>query len=163
MSESKTSGLRRPRWAVVALTMTLAALAAFTPLLLSEDTLEFTDVRQQTLQFIEFERTIELSPEQEEVKREALSSLPAPCCSDNSAYTCCCPCNSAKAWWGLAAHLIVDKGYDAEQVRSKVADWFEFINPGGFSGDACYTRGCARPFDANGCGGMDDQSVVFDR
>ena len=125
--------------------------------------LDFTDVERQTREFMEYEKTIELTPEQEEIKRQALTALPAPCCSDNSAYTCCCPCNSARAWWGLAAHLIVDRGYDAEQVRDKVAEWFEFINPDGWSGDACYTRGCMRAFKHNGCGGMSDQHVVFDR
>lgn len=134
------------------------------PVLGSEEPLEFTDVRRQTLEFIEYERTIELTAEQEAIKREALSALPAPCCSDNSAYTCCCPCNSAKASWGLAAHLIADRGHDAEQVRSKVAEWFEFINPDGFSGDVCYTPGgCMRPFAANGCGGMNAEHPIFER
>lgn len=127
----------------------------------SADSIEFADVRQQSREFIEYYHAITLTPEQEAIKREALSALPAPCCSDNSAYTCCCPCNMAKTWWGLAAHLIVDKGHDAERVRDKVAEWIEVINPDGFSGDACYTRGCFRPFRENGCGGMHDEEVIF--
>jgi hypothetical protein len=48
----------------------------------------FTDVHEQTVQFIRYYEAIELTREQEAVKREALSSLPAACCSNNSAYTC---------------------------------------------------------------------------
>jgi hypothetical protein len=144
---------------VAAAAVSIGLAAAFA----SDEELEFTDVRAQALEFMEYEKTIVLTEEQEAIKREALSSLPAPCCNDNSAYTCCCPCNSAKVWWGLAAHLIADRGYDAEQVRAKVAEWFEFINPDGFSGDACYARGCGRPFKENGCGGMSSEHVAFDR
>jgi hypothetical protein len=116
--------------------------------------LQFTDVEKQSRQFIEWERTLKLTPEQEAIKREALSAIPAPCCSDNSAYTCCCPCNMAKTIWGLSEHLIVDRGYNADQVRKKAREWIAFINPKGFSGDVCYTGGCGRSFAANGCGGM---------
>ena len=82
--------------------------------------------------------------------RQALSRIPAPCCSDNSAYTCCCPCNMAKTWWGLSHHLIANEGYDADEVQAAVEEWIEFINPKGFSGNACYTGGCPRPFHRNG-------------
>ncbi len=93
--------------------------------------------------------------------RRALSQIPAPCCSNNTALTCCCPCNMAQTWWGLAKHLIADEGYGVEEVKAAVEEWFEFINPDGFSGDVCYTGGCDRPFADNGCGGMDPQRVVF--
>ena len=43
----------------------------------------------------QLDEPIELTPEQELIKKKALSKIPAPCCSDNSAYTCCCPCNMA--------------------------------------------------------------------
>ena len=164
MSESKSIGSGRRRYWVAGLVAFSILLSGVLPAVLwSQNDLEFTDVRKQTLQFIEFQKTIQLTPEQEAIKREALTALPAPCCSDNTAYTCCCPCNSAMAWWGLTAHLIVDRGYDADQVKQKVTEWFEFINPSGFSGDVCYTRGCGRPFHENGCGGMDDRAVVFER
>ena len=121
----------------------------------------FSDVRSQTLEFIGYNSSIQLTPEQEAIKKEALTALPAPCCSDNSAYTCCCPCNMAKSTWGLANHLIAEKGYGADEVQAAVQEWHEFINPAGFSGDVCYTGGCGRPFNKNGCGGMNENNVVF--
>lgn len=123
--------------------------------------IEFTDVKAHTEEFMGYYETIQLTPEQELVKRKALSGIRAPCCSDNSAYTCCCPCNMAKTWWGLSHHLIADEGYGAEKVEAAVEGWIDFINPKGFSGNACYTGGCVRPFHRNGCGGMDDARVVF--
>ena len=126
-----------------------------------EPAIEFSEVRRQTLEFIAYDDSITLTPEQEAVKKEALSAIPAPCCSDNTAETCCCPCNMAKSIWGLTKHLIADEGYSAVQVRKAVEGWIEFINPAGFSGDVCYTGGCRRPFHRNGCGGMDKTNVVF--
>jgi hypothetical protein len=67
----------------------------------------------------------------------------------------------AKSWWGLSNHLIADGGYGAEEVRAAVEGWIEFINPEGFSGDACYTSGCPRPFHRDGCGGMDEDRVIL--
>lgn len=125
--------------------------------------IEFTDVPRQTEEFMRYERTITLTPEQERIKRDALSALDAPCCSDETAYTCCCPCNMARAWWGLSNHLIADRGFDTDEVRTAVADWFTAINPDGFTGDACYSPGgCTRPFARNGCGGMQESNVIWD-
>lgn len=121
----------------------------------------FTDVEEQTAQFHAYYRNIELTPAQAKIFEEALAPLPAPCCGDRSALTCCCPCNMAKSWWGLAKHLIAEEGRDAAEVRVAVREWFEFINPEGFSGDVCYTGGCNRAFRDNGCGGMNDQDIVF--
>ena len=121
----------------------------------------FHDVRAQTAEFMRYHRTIHLDPEQELVFRRALAALPAPCCSNNTALTCCCPCNMAQSWWGLAKYLIADEGLGEEGVKRVVAEWFEFINPDGFSGDVCYTGGCNRPFAENGCGGMDPENVRF--
>ena len=111
------------------------------------DAIEFTDAFAQTRLFHRYNRSIVLTREQDRVMREALLDLPAACCSDRPAYTCCCQCNMAKAWWGLAKHLIADRGLDGPQVREAVIEWLRFINPNGFSGDACYTAGCNRPFD----------------
>jgi hypothetical protein len=123
---------------------------------------EFTDVRAHTTEFIGYNSSIELTPEQEAIKKKALTKIPAPCCSDNTAYTCCCPCNMAKTWWGLANHLIADEGYGAEEVQAAVEGWIAFINPDGFSGDVCYTAGgCSRAFRENGCGGMNEKQIVF--
>lgn len=123
--------------------------------------IEFTNVREQTKEFIGYYNSIKLTPEQELVKRQALSEIKAPCCSDNSAYTCCCPCNMAKTWWGLSHHLIVDEGHGADEVQAAVEGWIDFIGPKGFSGDACYKGGCVRPFRRNGCGGMSESQIVF--
>ncbi len=115
----------------------------------------FTDRARQAEEFLGYSKSIALTPEQEAIKREALSKLKAPCCDDNGLDTCCCPCNLAKTAWGLANYLIAEKHYDAAQVRGKVAEWLAFVNPDGFSGDACYSPGgCTRPISANGCGGM---------
>ena len=105
--------------------------------------------------------SIQLTPEQERLKVEALSTMSAPCCKKYSLATCCCPCNMAKAAWGLAAKLITEKGYNAEQIRQAEASWLERVNPKGFSGDSCFTGGCTRPMHANGCGGMKEEAIVF--
>lgn len=135
--------------AVVVCALALSAVAAD-----REAPLRFTDAPAQTATFIGYARSIQLSAEQEAIKKEALSALPAPCCSDNTAYTCCCPCNMALSIWGLSNWLIAEQGYDAGAVRAKVEEWVAFINPRGFSGNVCYTGGCGRPFADNGCGGM---------
>jgi hypothetical protein len=120
----------------------------------------FTGSRDETERFIHHYQTIPLSPEQERIKVEALSTIPAPCCADNPLATCCCPCNMAKAAWGLSAWLITEKGYGVDEVRQAAKDWLAAANPGGFTGDACYSGGCGRAIHQNGCGGMDDRSVL---
>lgn len=148
---------------IVLLTVLVAALAGGLLTAAATGTgVELTDVETQTRQFIGYYHSIQLTPEQEAIKKEALSALPAPCCSDNNAYTCCCPCNMSKSTWGLSAYLITEQGADAVEVRKAAQEWIAFINPNGFSGDVCYSRGgCMRAFKDNGCGGMSDQQVVF--
>ncbi len=121
----------------------------------------FTGSLDETKRFIGFYHSIRLSPEQERLKVEALSAMSAPCCSKYSLATCCCPCNMAKAAWGLAAWLITEKGYDAAQIRSAEAAWLKQVNPDGFSGDSCFTGGCTRPMRSNGCGGMKEDAIAF--
>lgn len=123
--------------------------------------IRFHDVAAQSREFISWYEGIELTAAQERVKRAALESIPAPCCSDNSAYTCCCECNISRTIWGLSHHMIARDGADAEQVRAKVREWIAFINPAGYSGRACYSGGCARPFRKDGCGGMRADSLVL--
>jgi len=41
-----------------------------------------------TQRFIDYQDSITLTPEQERLKRDALGPLKAPCCDDNSMYTC---------------------------------------------------------------------------
>jgi hypothetical protein len=120
----------------------------------------FTDARAQTKQFIGYYRSIKLTPEQERIKVEALSALAAPCCSKFTLATCCCPCNMSKAVWGMAAWLITEKGQGVEQVRQAATDWLQFINPSGFSGEACSNGGCKRPATHDGCGGMDEADLI---
>lgn len=126
------------------------------------NTAEFDGSPQEAARFIEYYNTIQLTPEQERIKEDALTSIPAPCCSDFSIATCCCPCNLAKSVWGLAHHLIANEQYDAGTVGKTVRDWLEASNPAGFSGDACFTGGCERAFADNGCGGMDERHILSD-
>ena len=121
----------------------------------------FSDVEAQTLRFMDWERKIRLNREQESVKKAALSAIPAPCCSDNSAYTCCCPCNMSRSTWGLANYMIAKQGADAAAVRAKAEEWIAYINPNERSGKACYTGRCPRPFRDDGCGGMTPSQVAF--
>jgi hypothetical protein len=147
--------------AVVAAALGLALLAVSLTAAAKAGAPAFTGDRAETESFLDFYRTIELTPEQEAIRVEALSALPAPCCSNFSAATCCCQCNMARATWGLAKHLIVGRGADAAAVREAVAAWHRAINPDGFSGDACFTGGCARAFAKNGCGGMKETNLVY--
>ncbi len=123
--------------------------------------LDFTDAERQTRQFIEWEQTIKLTAAQEAIKKEALTALPAPCCSNNSAYTCCCPCNMSRATWGLTNYMIVEENAGVKAIQAKVTEWAKFISPEGHSGDTCYTGGCNRAFDKNGCGGMKPEQLTF--
>lgn len=125
----------------------------------SED-IVFADPRQQAAEFIAKYHSIELSMRQEEMKQEALSTIPAPCCASFSIATCCCPCNLAKAVWGLSHHLIAERGYDVPRVRETVQRWLRLTNEAGYRGDACYTGGCNRSFEHDGCGGMDENRIL---
>ncbi len=147
-----TKNLRTGTLALVLLATAVLSIAA-APKPTAAD-LKFTDVRAQTTEFIVYWKTIKLTSAQEAIKKAALTQLPAPCCPENTAYTCCCPCNMAKSTWGLSAYLIAEKGYDATRLKARVAEWHKFINPAGFSGDVCATGGCGRSFAKNGCGGM---------
>ena len=102
---------------------------------------------------------IALTPEQQAVKNEALSPIPAPCCREYAIATCCCPCNLAKSVWGLSHRLIAMQGQDAAQVRSGVRAFLDAANPRGAAGDACQRGRCGAPLDQDGCGGMDEGHV----
>lgn len=137
------------------------ALGAGADRALAESDPDGIATREHTERLIRHDDEIELTAEQEKVRREALEALPAPCCSQFTAATCCCECNMARATWGLAKHLIVNEGADADRVREAVRDWHEAINPDGFTGDACFTGGCGRAFADNGCGGMKKGELVY--
>lgn len=121
----------------------------------------FQDVRAQTKQFLAWSDSITLTPEQQKIKEEVLSSIPTTCCSKFPMLTCCCACNMAKTIWGLSNHMLAHEGADAKRLRAAVLEWTRFIGKKGFTGDACFKGGCARPFADNGCGGMDSEKVVF--
>lgn len=118
------------------------------------------DFRAEAATYIGYYNSYRLTPEQEAIKTDALTRMPAPCCSDNTMATCCCPCNMAKAVWGYSAYLIVEKGYDADRLEKAVRQWLADANPNGSSGQACSNGGCARSFDHDGCGGM-VEAVIF--
>lgn len=126
----------------------------------SETAVTFTDARRQTQDFLDFHRATTLTPDQQRIMDAALGSIPAPCCKQNSIAHCCCPCNLAKSTWGLAKFLITQRHADVATVHTAAVQWLQFVNPHGFSGDACFTGGCARAFAGNGCGGMDDRHLV---
>ena len=121
----------------------------------------FKDAEAQTRRFMEWARTIRLNSEQETIKKAALSTIPAPCCSDKSAYTCCCPCNMSRSIWGLANYMISEQRADAKVVRAKAEEWIAYINPNGYSGKACYIGRCQQPFREDGCAGMKPSRLVF--
>jgi hypothetical protein len=121
----------------------------------------FLGTRQEALALAAYSNSISLTSDQWKVQQEALWSLPAPCCSNYSAATCCCKCNLARTIWGLSKHLIAERGFDANQVRDSVEGWIEASNPAGYRGDACSKGGCGRPFNRDGCGGMDRNQLVF--
>jgi hypothetical protein len=120
----------------------------------------FHDARGQAREFIRENERITLTPEQQKVMTRGLSSIPAPCCSQYSVATCCCPCNLAKSVWGLSKVLIQKHHATESQVRRAATEWLAFINPVGSAGNACFTGGCARPFHDDGCGGMDAKTVL---
>jgi hypothetical protein len=118
------------------------------------------DFQTEAATYIRYYRTIGLTPEQEAIKNAALSKISAPCCSKHTLATCCCPCNMAKAAWGLSAYLITHEGYDAARLERTIRDWLGAINPNGSRGDACYTGGCHRSVHQDGCGGMHEDEVL---
>lgn len=121
----------------------------------------FTGNRAETERFLGYYESIQLTAEGEANRVEALEALPAPCCAQFSAATCCCECNMARATWGLAKHLIAEEGAGVDEVRDAVSEWHRAINPNGFSGSACFTGGCARTFKNDGCGGMKRGDLVL--
>lgn len=118
------------------------------------------DSRTQIVEFIGYYHSIKLTSKQEKIKEAALSAIPAPCCSEFSIATCCCPCNLAKSVWGLSNYLIAKHNYNEQQVKQAVVEWFQTTNPGGYSGDSCHIGRCNKPFSENGCGGMSENHLL---
>lgn len=123
--------------------------------------LRFTDVAAQSREFIGYHSTIHLTDTQEAIKREVLEAMPAACCRNSNAYTCCCTCNLSKTVWGLSNYVLAQHGASADQLRQVLRAWYDYTNPAGYSGDVCYDGGCSRAFHHNGCGGMSESNVVL--
>jgi len=128
-------------------------------------------------QFAAWYYEIRLSPEELEVIQEALAPLVAPCCDDNPLLRCCCErkgkiCNLVRSARGLAAWLVQEKGFTADEVRDAVLAWLRFahgdyyvaktladqdIPPTSYgltTYGACYRKLCEVPLSLGGCGGM---------
>jgi len=130
----------------------------------SSRSMKFFDAPSQAAEFIGYSRSITLTPAQQKVREKALRAMAAPCCKEFPLATCCCPCNLAKSAWGLANYLVARKSATADQVTDAVGGWLAFVNPNGFTGDACDSAGgCARRFAHNGCGGMDERNLLTAR
>ena len=123
--------------------------------------LVFRDVAIESREFLGYHSSIHLTAAQEAIKREVLAAMPAACCSDSNAYTCCCACNLSKTVWGLSNYVLTRHAASADELRQVVDAWRAHTNPGGYSGSSCYTGGCTLPFHENGCGGMSEADLVL--
>lgn len=123
--------------------------------------LVFNDVAAQSREFLGYYSSIRLNPQQEAIKKEVLEAMPAACCKDSTAYTCCCPCNLSKTVWGLSNYVLTQHRATPDELRQVVRAWYDYTNPGGYSGDSCYTGGCDRTFEQNGCGGMKESELAL--
>lgn len=129
----------------------------------SESKAAYTGDRLEVERFMEAYEAIELTPAQEAIRVDALDDLPAACCKEFSAATCCCECNLSRATWGLAKHLIAEEGADAATVRREVEAFWAKLGPAdGWSGEVCTTGGCGRPMKHDGCGGMSPHHLAVD-
>ncbi len=122
--------------------------------------------------FIDYHKKIDLTPEQNKVRRLALTKFKAPCCDEFTADTCCCSCNLFKSVWGLTKFLIAKKNFSATQTAESVLEWLQYvrsdyyivqelikrgISPGKHNlkkEDSCFVGKCELPFVEGGCGGM---------
>ena len=120
----------------------------------------FKGTTEEIKRFMQMNREITLTSSQEAVRVEALSQLPAPCCSESSAATCCCECNLSRTIWGLSKSLIV-AGAGATEVREAARAWIKALNPAGYDGDACMKGRCEKSLKGDACGGMDEADLVL--
>lgn len=130
--------------------------------------------------FADWFYTVELTPEQATVVKQVLSEIPAPCCDDNSVYSCCCTkngeiCNLTRSARGLAHWLVTARGFEGEDLKAAVEEWLRFahrdyylaqalrergISPGKYglsTRGTCYQGECELPMRRGGCGGMGSQ------
>ncbi|MCP3957893.1 MAG: hypothetical protein GY719_08580 [bacterium] len=122
---------------------------------------EYEGSREQVLELMGYYKAIQLTPEQEGIRQKALASMPAPCCKEFSAATCCCECNLSRSIWGLSKLLITEHEAGPEKVQAAVEAWIAALNPGGYEGRTCTTGSCNLPFKASGCGGMQEHHLIY--
>jgi hypothetical protein len=163
---SRRPGLVQVVWFLLLFAVPLAASLALDRAASSRPSrsVKFFDAPSQAAEFIGYSRSVTLTPAQQKVREKALRAMAAPCCKEFPLATCCCSCNLAKSAWGLTNFMIARKGATADEVKNAVGGWLAFVNPNGFSGDACNSAGgCARRFAHNGCGGMDERNLLAAR
>ena len=120
---------------------------------------KFAGTHEEVLELVKIYDEIDLTPEQEKIRLAALDDMPAPCCNNFSAATCCCECNLSRSLWGLSKHLIVNENADAAMVRQAAEAWVANVNPDGFPGNTCTSGRCPVPMNKGGCGGMNKHHV----
>lgn len=160
----RKESFRRVIWLLALAAVTVFPLSGY--LLAGDDEVDwaagrFAGSREEVETFMAYNRSIELTAPQEEIRTTALKAIPAPCCSKFSAATCCCECNLTRSIWGLSKYLIIERGAGAEQVRQAVTAWIGTLNPAGYPGDTCFTGGCNKSFKTSGCGGMKENKLIF--
>jgi hypothetical protein len=139
---------------------TAAIAPAAAPVAVLGGKIVFRNPKAQAEEFISYYHSLKLTPEQEAIKKAALQPVPAACCRDSSAYTCCCPCNLSKTLWGLSNLAISKYGANAQEVQQVVQSWLGYVNPmSGFTGDSCYKGGCSNPAHRGGCAGMEESKL----
>lgn len=120
---------------------------------------------------------IDLSSSEAKTLHQALSPISTPCCDDTRLVRCCCEktgqiCNLVRGARGLAAWLIQQQGFSADETTGAVKTWVTFAHRGyylakelgkrGFSParygltteGSCYRSACNIPLRQGGCGGM---------
>ncbi len=122
---------------------------------------EFEGSREEVLKLMGYYESIRLTPEQEQIREQALGPVPAYCCKNFSAATCCCECNLSRSLWGLSKYLIVEQNAGALEVREAVRSLTQVLNPSGYEGNTCPTGRCNLPFKEGGCGGMDKNRLML--
>lgn len=118
-----------------------------------------------------------LTPTEVQVLAAALGGVSTPCCDDTRVTRCCCEqggliCNLVRSARGLAAWLIREKGFNAQQVHTSVEEWMRFAHPQYYLAQelrrlgldpsayglptrgSCYRGWCEVPLREGGCGGM---------
>ena len=156
---------RNRSW-ILSFALVLAAVAAAAVAFAAEDSTadwlegDFAGTRAEVEELMAYYEAIQLTEEQESLRVEALQPLPAACCNQFSAATCCCECNLSRALWGLSKFLIVEKEASAEQVRESAKAFYASVNDDAFPGNTCMTGKCGLPFKEGGCGGMNKNHLI---